>query len=96
MRMSGMGVSGLGVVAIFQFLLLLGTIVTTNIRLRLSPQITGRIAGQRPNGFGGSKSQSIEQVVHGAGIFDGGTVGVVKKRKRELFSIRKRHRLSLI
>jgi uncharacterized membrane protein YidH (DUF202 family) len=42
--MSGIGVSGWGVVMIFQFLFLLGMIVTTNIRLRLPPQLTTRIA----------------------------------------------------
>lgn len=37
------GISGLGVVPIFQLLFLLGMIVATNIRLRLSPQLTIRI-----------------------------------------------------
>ena len=43
MRMSPLGTSDLGVVAVFQFLFLLGIIVTTKIRLRLPPQLAVRI-----------------------------------------------------
>lgn len=43
MSMSTIGVSGLGIAVIFQFLFLLGMIVTTNIRLRMAPHLTIRI-----------------------------------------------------
>ncbi|MBT3202307.1 MAG: SHOCT domain-containing protein [Phycisphaerales bacterium] len=43
MRMSPLGAADLGVVAVFQFLFLLGIIVTTKIRLRLPTQIAVRI-----------------------------------------------------
>jgi hypothetical protein len=52
MRMSGFGASGIGVTLIFQFLFLMGTIVATNIRLRLPQQITTRIVqGVCSSGF---------------------------------------------